>query len=73
MNRDIHLDIDPTIDDFCFLMSIVLKTVNPAINREVAHDLLVEMVESNLSETSAAHYGELIKASVELQDREDLN
>ena len=66
--------IDPTLDDFCYLMSVVLKEVNPAINREVAHDILIEMVESELlTEFDAAEIGRTIRATAKIQEKESLH
>lgn len=66
--------IDPTLDDFCYLMSLVIKEVNPGINREIAHDMLLEMIEAHtLTEPDAMQVGRLIRATVKIPERESLH
>lgn len=66
--------IDPTLDDFCYLMSLVIKEVNPGINREIAHDMLLEMIEAQtLTEPDAMQVGRLIRATVKIAERESLH
>lgn len=72
--RNTYSTIDPTLDDFCYLMSVVIKIIHPGVNSEVAHDLLVEMVESGaLNEAGAEEVGMFIRASVDIPHPKDLN
>jgi hypothetical protein len=59
-------EIDPTLDDLGYLLSLVVKTVNPSISQEVAHELLVDMLETDLNEYRAVEVGALIRASADM-------
>ena len=62
-------EIDPTIDELCYLLSLVIKVVNPAVSQEVAHGLLAEMIErGRLTELDAMTVGTQILGSFEVPE-----
>ena len=56
-------EIDPTIDDFSYLLSLVIKTVHPGINQAAAAELIVDFIETELTEARAVEIGVLIRST----------
>ncbi len=68
-NDDGPIEIDPTIDALCYLLAITIEVVNPRIDRAIAHELLVEMIEDgDLNEKAAYEVGAAILASSEMPE-----
>lgn len=63
-------EVDENLEKLAFLLSIMMKQINPGINQLAAMDLLIDFMDQDMSESSAVAFGILISSSADEMSEE---
>ncbi len=66
MSEKFQMDVtNDGVEQLIYLLTMLVATVNPKVDRAETYNLLMDMVDAGFGEEEAITYGELIKSTAE--------